>query len=113
LKLDSLDQAQAAFAAGDAKAVQAVSSAAHHLGISLANLIGILNIQKIVLTGDMSHFGPRWLEAVEDGMRNAVLGPMSENTQLELGALDYRACILGASAFLLLDDYSLLFRLEK
>lgn len=113
LKLDLLDQAQAAFAAGDAKAVQAVSNAAHHLGISLANLIGILNIQKIVLTGDMSHFGPPWLEAVEDGMRNAVLGPMSENTHIELGALDYRACILGASAFLLLDDYSLLFRNEN
>src|SRR5512138_470714 len=113
LKMDSLDQAQAAFAAGDEKAVQVVCNAAHHLGISLANLIGILNIQKIVLTGDMSHFGPQWLEAVEDGMRNAVLGPMSENTRVELGALDYRACILGASAFLLLDDYSLLFRLEN
>lgn len=113
LKMDSLDQAQAAFAAGDKKAVQVVCNAAHHLGISLANLIGILNIQKIVLTGDMSHFGPQWLEAVEEGMRNAVLGPMSENTRVELGALDYRACILGASAFLLLDDYSLLFRLEN
>jgi hypothetical protein len=46
-------------------------------------------------------------------MRNAVLARMSEETRIELGALDYRACILGASAFLLLDDYSLLFTLEK
>jgi N-acetylglucosamine repressor len=113
LKTDSLDQARAAFAAGDAHAVQVVSNAAHHLGISLANLIGILNIQKIVLTGDMNHFGSAWLNAVNAAMQNAVLARMSENTQLELGVLDYRACILGASAFLLLDDYSLLFKHKK
>ena len=113
LKTDSLDQARAAFAAGDANAVQVVSNAAHHLGISLANLIGILNIQKIVLTGDMNHFGSAWLNAVNAAMQNAVLARMSENTQLELGVLDYRACILGASAFLLLDDYSLLFKHKK
>jgi predicted NBD/HSP70 family sugar kinase len=113
LKTDSLDRAREAFAAGDAHAVQAVSNAAHHLGISLANLIGILNIQKIVLTGDLNHFGSAWLNAVNAAMQNAVLARMSENTQLELGVLDYRACILGASAFLLLDDYSLLFKHKK
>lgn len=109
LKLNSLDQAQAAFDSGNAKANQVVENAAHYLGISLANLIGTLNIQKIVLTGDMTRFGMKWLDAVNASMRNAALARLSENTELELGRLDYRACILGASAFLLLDDYSLLF----
>ena len=72
-------------------------------------MIGTLNIQKIVLTGSMTRFGGHWLDAVNDSMRNAALSRMSEDTQLELGKLDVRACILGASAFLLLDDYSLLF----
>ena len=109
LNLSSLDKAQSAFESGDEKAIQAVTNAAHYLGISLANLIGTLNIQKIVLTGDMTRFGTKWLEAVNASMRNAALSRLSENTELELGRLDYRACILGASAFLLLDDYSLLF----
>lgn len=109
LNFNSLDQAQAAFDSGDAKATQVVENAAHFLGISLANLIGSLNIQKIVLTGDMTRFGTRWLDAVNASMRNAALARLSENTELELGRLDYRACILGASAYLLLDDYSLLF----
>jgi N-acetylglucosamine repressor len=113
LKFDSLDQAQEAFDSGDTNAVRVVTDAAYHLGMILANLIGTLNIHKIVLTGDMTQFGPVWLNVVNDSMRNAVLARMSENTQLELGALDYRACILGASAFQLLDDYSLLFTLEK
>lgn len=109
LKLTSLERAQSAFEAGEAKTTQVVDNAAHYLGISLANLIGTLNIEKIVLTGDMTRFGAKWLDAVNASMRNAALSRLSENTKLELGTLDYRACILGASAFLLLDDYSLLF----
>ncbi len=109
LKLTSLEKAQSAFEAGEAKTTQVVDNAAHYLGISLANLIGTLNIEKIVLTGDMTRFGAKWLDAVNASMRNAALSRLSENTKLELGTLDYRACILGASAFLLLDDYSLLF----
>jgi len=110
LKMDSLDKAQSAFDSGNANAKKAVSQAAHYLGISLANLIGTLNIQKIVLTGDMTLFGSEWLDSVNTSMRNAALARLSENTTIELGTLDYRACILGASAFLLLDDYSLLFQ---
>ncbi len=113
LNLDSLDKAKEVFDAGDKQAVQVVTNAAHYLGISLANLIGTLNIRKIVLTGDMTRFGEAWLKIVNEAMRSAALARMAENTHLELGTLDYRACILGASAFLLLDDYSLLFTREK
>ena len=110
LNLDSLERVQTAFDAGDKKAKRVVDAAAHYLGISLANLIGTLNIQKIVLTGDMTRFGTAWLDTVNESMQDAALSRLSDNTQLELGKLDYRACILGASAFLLLEGYSLLVR---
>lgn len=113
LNSNSLDQAQASFAAGDAKTQQVVGTAAHYLGLSLASLIGTLNIQKIILTGDMTCFGRAWLEAVNTSMRNAALFRLSEDTELELGKLDYRACILGASASLFLNGYSLLFQQEN
>lgn len=109
LKLNSLDAVHSAFEAGDSNAKESIERAARYLGISLANLIGTLNIQKIVLAGDMTRFGAPWLEAVNSSMQNAALTRMSEGTQLELGTLDYRACILGASAFLLQDGYSPLF----
>ena len=113
LNLKSLDEAKSAFDAGDEKTQWVIKNTAHYLGISLANLIGILNIQKIIITGDMTRFGAPWMDEVNNSMRNAALARLSENTKLELGALDYRACILGASAFLLLDDYSLLFQQEN
>lgn len=112
LKVNSLGEAQAAFESGNAQAVQVVTNAARYLGISLASLIGTLNIHKIVISGDMACFGDPWLSIVQSSMRNAALTRLAEDTQLELGNLQVRACILGASAFLLLDGYSLLFRQE-
>jgi predicted NBD/HSP70 family sugar kinase len=110
LNVDSLDKAQASFESGNAKAREVIGDAAHYLGLSLASLIGTLNIQKIVLTGDMTRFGSPWIDAVSQSMRDASLSRLSDNTIIESGKLDYRACILGASAFLLLDNYSLLFQ---
>lgn len=113
LGVSSFEQALAEFSSNDANSRQIVTTAGKYLGISLANLIGTLNIQKIVLTGDMTQLGETWLDAIRTSMQKASLEKIYEDTKLEIGTLDYRACILGASAFLLLDDYSLLFREEN
>lgn len=112
LNLESLDQAVDSFRGGDRRTQQVVADAARYLGLSLANLISMLNIQKVILTGDMTRFGDVWLTQIKDSMRGAVLSRLSENTEIELGRLDTRACVLGASASLLLNGYSLLFQQE-
>lgn len=112
-KMNSLDEVVSSFHAGNSTASAVIENAGRYLGISLANLIATLNIQKIVLTGDMTRFGEKWLKAVDVSMQTGALTRIAEGTKLEIGKLDYRACILGASAFLLLDDYSLLFNEEN
>jgi N-acetylglucosamine repressor len=109
LGVASFEEALAEFSSNKKGARQIVVNAGKYLGISLANLIGTLNIQKIVLTGDMTQLGETWLDAIKASMQKASLEKIYEDTKLEIGTLDYRACILGASAFLLLDDYTLLF----
>jgi len=105
----SLTSIEAAWQANDPLARRVVSDAAHYMGTSIANLIGILNIQKIVLTGDMACFGEEWLQSVRDSMTQAALTRMAQDTQLEFSTLEFKACLLGASAFMLLENYSLLF----
>jgi predicted NBD/HSP70 family sugar kinase len=109
LEVCTLEDAEVKFFSGDHAANEIVSKAGHYLGTSIGSLVGTLNIKKVVLTGDMTRFGESWLKAVDQSMSQAALGRMVQETQLEIGKLDYRACILGASAHLLLDDYSLLF----
>ncbi len=105
----NLSRVKAAFDQGDPLANQVVCEAGAALGTSLAGLIGALNIEKIVLTGDMVRFGEPWRQAVYQAMLQSALARMAQNTRLEFGTLEYRACILGASAYMLLEDYSLLF----
>jgi predicted NBD/HSP70 family sugar kinase len=109
----SLDMVVTKFCADDPAVKEIVLNAGRHLGKAIGSLVGTLNIKKIVLTGDVTRFGEPWLEAVRSQMSRAVLERMTQETQLEIGKLDYRACILGASASLLLNNYSLLFQQEK
>jgi glucokinase-like ROK family protein len=105
----TLDAIVNAFRNHDALAELVAKDAARYLGFSLANLVGTLNIQKIVLTGEMSRFGNAWLDVIKESMKQAGLTRMVQETELEIGKLDYRGYILGASALMLLEDYSLLF----
>jgi N-acetylglucosamine repressor len=108
LKISSIEEAISAYNQNDSKTRQVVNNAAHYLGISLANMIGVLNIRKLVLTGEMVRFGEEWQKAVTSSMEESMLSRMSKETTIEIGKLGFDACILGAAAFLLIDDYSLL-----
>jgi glucokinase-like ROK family protein len=99
-----------AFDAQDPLATEIVLQAGSYLGASLANLISILNIQKIVLTGDMVLFGETWLNAVRESMLQTALTKIAQETRLEIGKIEFQSCVLGASASILLEGYSLLFQ---
>jgi hypothetical protein len=76
----------------------------------MAGLVGTLNIKKIVLSGSMTRFGSRWMDAIDTSMRGSSLDQMSGMTRFEIGELGFKACILGCSALMVLDNYSLLFK---
>jgi N-acetylglucosamine repressor len=98
-----------AFQKNDPLALLVARDAARYIGFSLATLVGALNIQDIVLTGEMSRLGSTWLDQIRESMLEAGLARMVQETRLEIGKLDFRGYILGSSALMLLEDYSLLF----
>ena len=113
LGTSSIEEAIAAYTQQDKNTRQVVNQAAHYLGISLANIIGVMNIRKLVLTGEMVRFGEDWLDAVKTSMQAAALSSIIEDTTIEIGKYGADACILGAAAYLLLDDYSLLHKKDN
>ena len=104
-----LDTLESAFAAKDPLAQRVIFDAGHYLGLSIASLISMLNVQRFVLIGDMTRFGQPWLEIVREAATHATLTKLAEGTRIEVGKLDYRGCMMGASALTLLNGYSLLF----
>lgn len=104
----TLDSLQQAFSAGDPAIREIVLESAHYMGLAISTLIGTLNIQKIVISGDMSTFGEPWINAIRETFERYTLARLAENTQIEIGQLGKDSVLLGASA-VLAKDYSSLF----
>jgi N-acetylglucosamine repressor len=105
----TLNTLEAAFKSGDPIARQVILDAGNYLGASIASLVGMLNVKKFVLTGEMTRFGADWLEAVRQRAGQLTWVVLAKDTQIEIGKLNVDGGILGASALLLLNGYSMLF----
>lgn len=105
----NLETIQQAFHAGDLQIQQIVLEAARHTGIAIAALVGVLNIQDILLSGDMTCFGEPWLRSVQDALTSHTLSRLAKESNLQTGQLGKDSILLGASA-VLINQYSLLFR---
>lgn len=109
----NLDSIEEAFKAEDPLIRNLVFKTADYIGMAISNLVGILNIQKIVLKGDMTRFGALWLDRIRTVMMNYSLDHALNNTRIEIGQLGENAIILGAAA-VFANNYSYLFtRLRK
>ncbi len=90
-----------ALAAGDPGVVAIIARAGDYLGLAVANAVGLLNIERIVLTGPIAGLGPAFQEAVAAGFKRRVLSSLALATQVELVPENADAVLLGASALLL------------
>jgi glucokinase-like ROK family protein len=104
----TLDTIEEAFNAGDPLTSDLVLGTANYLGMAISNLIGILNIEKVVLEGDMTRFGAVWLDRIGMVMKKYGLDRPLDKTRVEIGQLGENAIILGAAA-VFANNYSYLF----
>ena len=77
------------------------SSSSHHLGIAVANLVGALNIQRIVIAGSLARFGEALLEPIRTEMRRRSMDILADETCVEASNLGRDIVIQGAAALLL------------
>lgn len=102
-----LDAVLRAFEAGDEAVRQVINNVGCYLGIVMANLIGVLNIQRILITGNVARFGEPLLEAIRQEMKSRVLPKLSNETRLEVSSLGDDMIIQGAAALLLSHELGL------
>lgn len=103
----TLDDVGAALAAGDALAAEVVATAGRALGRAVASLIGVLNVERIVLLGPVTELGEPWLAAVRDEARSRSLGLLADRTELVVGERTSDVVLLGASALLVARELGL------
>ena len=103
----SLDTICQALQGGDEAATQVVLDAGRYLGITAANIIGILGSCRIFIAGSITCFGEVLLNAIRDEMNKRVLPLTSEATEIKFASLGSDIVILGASALVLSNELGL------
>ncbi len=107
-KLVDMQAVKKAFQDGNPDVQRAVLRAARFMGLTISNLVEVLNIQKIVLMGDATFFGEPWLDAIRETVMQNTLTRLATDTRVELGQLGENGTVLGASA-MVARNYPLLF----
>ena len=103
----SLDALSRSFELGNKRVAAAVGAAGHYLGSVIAELITILNVNNIILSGYFTSFGEPFLELVHSEVNNRVLSKMVDETRLSYSTLGTDSVILGASALVLSKEFGL------
>lgn len=88
---------------GDQIAIDALSQVAFYLGIGIANLVNLFNVEVIVLGGALNKASPLIIKDIERVVFENTLAPGREQLRIIPSAHGTDACIMGAIA-LVLDD---------
>lgn len=95
------EEVLAAAQQGDTAVQAALQQAGTHLGTAVAHLIGILNVQQIVIAGQMSRAGDSFLAGVRTAVNQRVLPTMAAGTHISYTTLGDDVVLMGASALVL------------
>ena len=88
---------------GDQTAMDALSKVAFYLGIGIANLVNLFNVEVIVLGGALNNASSFMLDDIERVVSANTLAPGREHLKIIPSAHGTDACVMGAIA-LVLDD---------
>jgi N-acetylglucosamine repressor len=96
-----LEDVASAAASGDEAARGIVLAAGRALGKAIASLIGVLDIERVVLHGSVVVLGESWLQAVREEARRGSLPLLTRDVAIEVAEPLDDPVVMGASALLL------------
>jgi N-acetylglucosamine repressor len=103
----TMDHIQQALLAGDPGVCALAREIGAYLGVAIANLIGILNIHKVILSGHAVYSSELIWNAALKEIQTRVLPAMAAETEVSFSRLGEDNVLLGASALLLLQELGL------
>lgn len=96
-----------AYAAKNPAALQAVMEAGEALGNAVASLVGVTNVQRIVIAGDLVPFGEELLLTIRRAARQRILPTLVSDSQFSFTKLGEPGVLLGAGALVLAHELGL------
>jgi N-acetylglucosamine repressor len=103
----TVDMVVQAARACDPAALEIVRETGRYLGIAAANLVGALDIRRILVLGNLAQLGEPLHQAIRQEMVKRALPMLAEKTRIELAPYNPDIVLLGASALLLTRELGL------
>lgn len=103
----SLENLLQAYSVGNPAALQAVKAAGEALGSAVASLIGVTNVQRIVIAGDLVPFGEDLLLSIRRAARQRILPTLVSDSQFSFSKFAERCVLFGAGALVLAHELGL------
>jgi predicted NBD/HSP70 family sugar kinase len=97
-----------AFHAGDPIIEQVIDEVGRYLGIAAAQLVSILNIERIVITGPVARFGRPLRDVIERELLRRALPALAQTTEIVVVEEQPDTILLGISALLLNHELGLI-----
>jgi len=102
------EQVVLAFHAGDPIVRQVIDEVGRYLGIAAAQLVSILNIERIVITGSVARFGQPLRDVIGRELMKHALPPLAQTTEIVVVEEQPDTILLGISALLLNHELGLI-----
>src|SRR5262249_32516599 len=83
---------------------QVIDRSARGLGMAIAALVGMLNVETVVIAGRLAQLGEPLLAAVRSEVLARSLGALARGTRVEFSAIESDLTALGAAAVLLHEE---------
>jgi predicted NBD/HSP70 family sugar kinase len=99
----TLEQIMQAVGAGDGLAVQTINEIGRALGVIVASLFNLLNLEKVIIGGPLSLAGSALLLPIQDEVSRRALPSSMVFGRIELTRLGADAASIGAASLLLKD----------
>jgi predicted NBD/HSP70 family sugar kinase len=86
---------------------QEIAMVGRYLGIAVANLIGVLSVQRVLIAGSVTCLGQFLLDAIRQEMMKRSLAVVARETRLGISTMGPEIVILGAAAQVLTQELGL------
>jgi len=93
--------------AGDEMMRQEIAVVGRYLGVAVANLIGVLSVQRVLIAGSVTCLGQPLLDAIRQEMIKRSLAVVARETRLGISTIGPEIVILGAAAQVLTQELGL------
>lgn len=85
---------------GDAAAIQIIKSSAKHIGTAIGNQVNILNLDTVILGGELLTSESLFFTGIKEGAQASIIRPLSDGVSIRVSLLKSHAAVVGAATLL-------------